>query len=919
MKQSSLMKRVIAVLMAATLTTSTFPQFHTNVHATEKQVLTKEQFATAEELKTFDTNDKNGKNPAKIYFGNNGQQWWIAGSQREQGLTLFAVSDLVIDQPFEPNWDQFGSNWGQNKQYSDDWNCDYTSTGSSNPSDVYPNHYGASPLRSRLQGLETSYFTGTEQSLMNSTTVYTNDTKNSSTYSTTDKLYLAYGDYDDTQYITVGKNSSENEVKKLNNGLRIDKTYWENYSFWLRAPYVGDSVGNEGIEALCANPDYFDVYNDYVNDPLALVPAFELNLSSVIFASAALAASSDGKLDVKTVNDKAKEGAYTLRYRPRSSIGTATISQSKERVAVTGITNENTYLVVQNKDGAWSKKVTNKNVVSASEMSNTLTSFENCKVWLETTNERITYATLADEEQDYDVNITASEGLTVSNGGQSVAQGSAITDITVEVSNGYYLPGDYISNLQGLLNGLTATKTDNGFTISGTPTSDVNITLPAATPKATLSDGKSLSITKELRMPEGTATPNTTFQFEFTYTGYTTTQDGTPDTNVNAPTIAPQSISYTKDLTGSIENGIKYVVKDTDNILDGISSTGFTKPGLYYYTVKEKQGTYDQNMDDAVESSKYTSTMEYSGAEYTVILSVVRGTRGFEIEKSTVINKKDDNGTERPDVKKVDGTKNDKTSTTGEKTYTDTAAGGGTKNYGNDFRFVNKFVRKIGSSTTDPTKPEGGKDAEDFGLWVGNNVTGKMGDPTKLFDIGVTVKNPGSVGNIVPYSDKYKAYIVKKDDTARAANSYVTVSPTEAKEVDTEAKLDTTKNLYYVELTTAVEKTFKLKHNMALVMYEVPVGAKFRTNETAPGQGYTATLELFVNGKTVSVPTLDSGEQKLGDQGKNTAFYTNNKEETVVTGVIMEKLPFIAMSFVAGIALVLIVISNLRKSRRNEI
>lgn len=33
----------------------------------------------------------------------------------------------------------------------------------------------------------------------------------------------------------------------------------------------------------------------------------------------------------------------------------------------------------------------------------------------------------------------------------------------------------------------------------------------------------------------------------------------------------------------------------------------------------------------------------------------------------------------------------------------------------------------------------------------------------------------------------------------------------------------------------------------------------------------------------------------------------------------MEKLPFIAMSFVAVIALVLIVISNLRKSRRNEI
>ena len=442
----------------------------------------------------------------------------------------------------------------------------------------------------------------------------------------------------------------------------------------------------------------------------------------------------------------------------------------------------------------------------------------------------------------------------------------------------------------------------------------------AATPKATSSDGKSLSITKELRMPEGTATPDTTFEFKFDYTGYTTTQNDALDATVPAPTIDEQSIQYTNTLTGTTVGGIKYVVKDTPNILNNINSAEFIKPGLYYYTVKEKQDTYKQDTDNAVESSKYTSTMEYSKSEYTVILSVVKGTGGFEIEKSTVINKKDDNGTERPDVKKVDGTKNDKTSTTGEKTYTDTAAGAGTtKNYGNDFRFVNKFVRKIGSSKTDPTKPEGGKDAEDFGLWVGNNVTGKMGDPTKLFDIGVTVKNPVSVGNTATYLDTYKAYIVKKNDTARAANSYVTVSETEAKDVDARATFDTNKNLYYVELTQAVEKTFKLKHNIALVMYEVPVGAKFRTNETAPGQGYTATLELFVNGQTVSVTTLDSGEQSVGDQGKNTAFYTNNKDDIAITGVIMEKLPFIAMSFVAVIALVLIVISNLRKSRRNEI
>ena len=42
---------------------------------------------------------------------------------------------------------------------------------------------------------------------MKNTTVYTNDTKNNSVYSTTNKLYLAYGDWDDDQYVTVGKKS----------------------------------------------------------------------------------------------------------------------------------------------------------------------------------------------------------------------------------------------------------------------------------------------------------------------------------------------------------------------------------------------------------------------------------------------------------------------------------------------------------------------------------------------------------------------------------------------------------------------------------------------------------------------------------------------------------------------------------------
>ena len=462
MKQRNLKKKVGSLLLAVAMIATSFPAFSHEVYAAELPDST--QFATVEQLKSFNTNDQDGKNPAKVYFGNNNQQWWIAGSQNGN-VTLFAASPLATNQKFEPDRDN-------NKTYSADWNCNYTSTGGSDPTDVYANHYGASPLRTTLKNLETSYFTGTEQGLMNKTTIHTNDTKNSSVYSTTDKLYLAYGDYDDNQYITVGTNS-QNSQNNLNNGLRIDKSYWGNSIFWLRAPYLRASY-----MALVAGPGYFvDCY--YVSDDYALVPAFELNLSSVIFASSAPAASSDSRLQTSD--------AFTLRHQSQADIGTATISQSKGSIAVTDVTNENTYLVVQNSQGAWSKKVSSNDIVFAGDIDSSLTSFENCKVWLETTSDRITYAEKAIQGNGHNVKVNVAENLAVSGGNalQMNVSGN-ITKIIVKANDGHYLPDDYTDTIQGL-NGLNIKDiTQTSFTISGTPTNDVNITLPAATvlPKA---------------------------------------------------------------------------------------------------------------------------------------------------------------------------------------------------------------------------------------------------------------------------------------------------------------------------------------------------------------------------------------------------------------------------------------------------
>ena len=474
MKQRYL-KKPCSFLLVSAMVLTMFPTFSTSVHAEENQSPTKEQFSTVEELKNYDTNDNDGvKNPAKVYFGNNNQQWWIAGSQSNDSITLFSASSMRDDVQFE-------SNYMDNKTYDDKWNCTYPDR---EPAEVFPNHYGASYIRNvTLKEMEASFFTSSEQALINETTIYTDDTKNNSVYSTTDKLYLAYGDQEDYNHITVGKNSAND----LNDGLRIDPSYWGKSVlelFWIRSPFVSNDDPNDGSSVLTAWPskNYPAFSGARTSNVEKIRPAFELNSSTILFASAVPSATSTGNL---TLQDTDGDGAFTLRYdasKYSKNLGSAVISYDDSKVILTDVPN-GTYLVAQNSNGAYAKQITNETEVSASGMN--LDNFANCKIWLETTDtaNRITYAALAEKEQETAVNIVAGAGLNITseNGVQKVVPNTAITDIIVEAVDGYFLPDGYEDGIQGL-NGLTVTNiTKNGFTILGTPASDVNITLPPAT------------------------------------------------------------------------------------------------------------------------------------------------------------------------------------------------------------------------------------------------------------------------------------------------------------------------------------------------------------------------------------------------------------------------------------------------------
>lgn len=457
MKHRNLKKKVSAILLAAAMAVAAVPQPGNKAYASEQPDIS--QFATAGELTTFNTNDNDGAvNPAKVYFGENGsgssQEWWIVGKDSSDGggLVLFAANPLTST--------VFSSSYNE-KTYNGDT--------------VYANHYRASDLFNTLRELEanTAYFSAVEQELMMNTKIYTEDKRNGGSYSTTEKLYAVYGNVYD-MYATAGTNSSSD----LNGGLKIDLSYWGTDVYWLRAPYSDSDFGYISLLGYPGN----SVSYIYVNDSNSVVPAFQLKLSSVLFGSTALNAKSDGQL---TANE-----AFTLRYQ--GNVGNATISQSKQSIVITNITDENTYLVVQNNEGAWAKKVTDNDFIFASEMSESLTSFENCKVWLETTDssERITYATMATQGNGHSIKINAGDTMSASeeNKIQTDVTGS-IDAIIIHAKDGYMFPADYTVAEQ---DGIKVTRnSENQITVSGTPTSDVNITLPPATKKdcSMVSDG----------------------------------------------------------------------------------------------------------------------------------------------------------------------------------------------------------------------------------------------------------------------------------------------------------------------------------------------------------------------------------------------------------------------------------------------
>ena len=580
----------------------------------------------------------------RLLFGKNSrggaQQWYILG--KDSGVSgdntiLFATSPIAKDKKFNSS--------ENNKTDRSLWSDCYYSGGTS-VKEVFANHYGASNLRKELKTMatNTSYFTTAEQRLMNPTTVTTVDNKNLCGYLTTDKLYALAADGNKSTSIKAGTGDS----------VVLDtRSYWSSENrFWLRTPYDGENWHH----ALYVHPGQ-NVNECKVDETLTAQPASNLNLSSVRFASAAKAASSDTAVTDKITFSQ----AMTLRLNGSGkNIGTVTYNTTTGDIkAVKGSTSQPVSLVVQGNDGTndwyYSKQITGTETINESAIaSETYTpasiDLSACKIWLEFTDstENLTYAVSATEATRSSISSVAITDIetpvantTLDTSASCVTTGVSSTtpqitwtpsnstaeyntsytaSITLTADTGY----KFVDSTTATINGNTATSVNKN--------TDGTLTVTYAFP-ATAKD-KLVSITspQAITVANGTAydamnlpaTVNIVTEGNTASSAQVTWDTTTPASGSYDPAVLTQqtvTLNGTVDCPDSIDaNGVSL----TTTITITISAAGIVGAP----TANPTAGTYSENQSVALTSSTVGATIYYTtdGSEPTITGGAPDGT-----------------------------------------------------------------------------------------------------------------------------------------------------------------------------------------------------------------------------------------------------------------------------------------------------
>lgn len=183
-------KKGIVRMAVAAMLLGLLPMAPANTLTVEAQYNTPSvtTYASKEQLMTAFTPGTKDAAIGTLKFGKDESRstmtWYILGQDtgvEGDNIAIFATAPIMQSKMF----------WKNNNNADIDKlkECDY---GDKTVTYVYQTHYGVSDIRDELKGLATneSYFSATEQSLMNATKIKTWDVKSNLDYTVADKLYL---------------------------------------------------------------------------------------------------------------------------------------------------------------------------------------------------------------------------------------------------------------------------------------------------------------------------------------------------------------------------------------------------------------------------------------------------------------------------------------------------------------------------------------------------------------------------------------------------------------------------------------------------------------------------------------------------------------------------------------------------------
>lgn len=111
-----------------------------------------------------------------------------------------------------------------------------------------------------------------------------------------------------------------------------------------------------------------------------------------------------------------------------------------------------------------------------------------------------------------------------------------------------------------------------------------------------------------------------------------------------------------------------------------------------------------------------------------------------------------------------------------------------------------------------------------------------------------------------------------------------------------------------VNFKSGVEATFTLRHGQRLIFENLPAGTRYNVTEVGVEDRYIPSVVVKENGveraNQIGGDAIDlsTGSALVGEYGENSVVFTNTIQDTPVTGLLMNNLPFILLGAVAVFA-----------------